>query len=120
MGAGEWKEAAVVRHAESERTDIHGWADELSARRRADGGNRLCDRDRRLRGWDGRCSRPKTGSAGAGGVDPDSSIEEVAHIAQTRSLPTEQFVWWKVGRAVNRVDPDNNGKHLLVPVSESA
>jgi len=51
---------------------------------------------------------------------PDTPVEEAAHIAQTRSIPTEEFVWWKVGRGVNRVDPNNNGKHLLIPVSESA
>ena len=53
-------------------------------------------------------------------MNPDTRVEEAAHIAQTRSISTEQFVWWKVDRAVNRVDPNNNGKHLLVPVSESA
>jgi putative SOS response-associated peptidase YedK len=44
-------------------------------------------------------------------------VEEAAHIAQTKSIPTEEFVWWKVDRAVNRADLDNNGKHLLSPVS---
>jgi len=53
-------------------------------------------------------------------MNPDTRVEEAAQIAQTRSISTGQFVWWKVGRAVNRVDPNNNGKHLLVPVSESA
>jgi putative SOS response-associated peptidase YedK len=53
-------------------------------------------------------------------MKPDTPVEEAAHIAQTRSIPTEQSVWWKVDRAVNRVDPNNNGKHLLVPISESA
>ncbi|WON74527.1 hypothetical protein [Nitrosospira sp. Is2] len=53
-------------------------------------------------------------------MDPDSSIEEAAYIAQTRSIPTEEFVWWKVDRAVNRVDPNNNGKHLLEPISDRA
>jgi putative SOS response-associated peptidase YedK len=53
-------------------------------------------------------------------MDPDTSIEEAANIAQTKSIPTEEFMWWKVDRAVNRVDPNNNSKHFLVPISESA
>lgn len=53
-------------------------------------------------------------------LDPQTPVDEAAHIAQTRSIPTEEFVWWKVDRAVNRVDPNNNGEHLLVPISESA
>jgi putative SOS response-associated peptidase YedK len=53
-------------------------------------------------------------------MNPETPVEEAAHIAQTRSIATKQFVWWKVGRAVNRVDPNNNGRHLLVPVSENA
>ena len=52
-------------------------------------------------------------------MNPDTPIEEAAHIAQTRSVPTEEFMWWKVDRAVNRTDPNNNGKHLLVPISEA-
>jgi putative SOS response-associated peptidase YedK len=50
----------------------------------------------------------------------DTTIEEAAHIAQTKSLPTGEFIWWKVDRAADRVDPNNNGKHLLVPVSETS
>ena len=42
-------------------------------------------------------------------MDPDTPVEEAAHIAQTRSIPTEEFIWWKVDRAVNRSDPNNNG-----------
>ena len=53
-------------------------------------------------------------------LDPETPVEEAAHIAQARSLPTEEFIWWKVDRAVNRVDPSNDGKHLLVPISQSA
>jgi putative SOS response-associated peptidase YedK len=53
-------------------------------------------------------------------LDPQTPVEEAAHIAQARSLPTEEFIWWKVDRAVDRADPNNNGKHLLIPVSESA
>ena len=45
---------------------------------------------------------------------------EAAHIAHSRSLPTEAFTWWKVDRAVNRVDPYNNGKHLIAPVNAGA
>jgi putative SOS response-associated peptidase YedK len=50
-------------------------------------------------------------------LDLDTPVEEAAHIAQARSLPTEEFTWWKVDRSVNRADPNNNGKHLLAPVS---
>ena len=49
-------------------------------------------------------------------MNPETPVEEAAHIAQTRSLPTEEFMWWKVDRAVNRADPSNSGKHLLTPV----
>ncbi|SET06160.1 SOS response associated peptidase (SRAP) [Nitrosospira multiformis] len=31
-------------------------------------------------------------------MDPDTPVEEAAHIAQSRSLPSEVFTWWKVGR----------------------
>jgi putative SOS response-associated peptidase YedK len=50
-------------------------------------------------------------------MDPETAVEEAAHIAQSRSLPTKAFRWWKVDRAVNRPDPGNNGTHLLEPVS---
>lgn len=53
-------------------------------------------------------------------LDPETPVEKAAHIAQAKSLPTEEFIWWKVDRSVNRVDPNNDGKHLLLPVSESA
>lgn len=53
-------------------------------------------------------------------LDPETPVEEAAHLAQAKSLPTQDFTWWKVDRAVNRADPSNNGKHLLVPISESA
>jgi putative SOS response-associated peptidase YedK len=49
-------------------------------------------------------------------MDPETPVGEAAHIAQSRSLPTEEFTWWKVDRAVNRADPNNNGKHLLAPI----
>ncbi|WP_074798764.1 SOS response-associated peptidase [Nitrosospira briensis] len=50
-------------------------------------------------------------------MDPDTPLEEAAHIAQTRSLPTEAFTWWRVDRAVNRVDPNNNGRELITPIN---
>jgi putative SOS response-associated peptidase YedK len=50
----------------------------------------------------------------------DTPAEEAAYIAQAKSLPAEKFIWWKVDKAVNRADPNNNGKHLLAPISESA
>lgn len=51
-------------------------------------------------------------------MDPETPVEEAARIAQSRSLPTEAFTWWKVDRAVNRVDPYNNGKHLIAPLQQ--
>ena len=51
-------------------------------------------------------------------MDLETPVEEAAHIAQSRSLPTEEFVWWRVSREVNRVDPNNNRKGLLEPVGE--
>ena len=53
-------------------------------------------------------------------MDPETPVEEAAHIAQSRSLPTEEFTWWKVDRAVNRADPNNDGKHLLAPIDLNA
>jgi hypothetical protein len=53
-------------------------------------------------------------------MNPDTSVEEAAYIAQIWSVPTEEFIWWKVDRSVNRADPKNNGKHLLAPISEKA
>ena len=52
-------------------------------------------------------------------MDPDTSVEEADHIAHTRSIPTEEFMWWNVDRAVNRTDPNNDGPHLLTPISET-
>ena len=51
-------------------------------------------------------------------MNPDTPVEEAAHIAQTRSLPTDAFTWWRVDRAVNRPDPNNNSSDLLTPVGE--
>jgi putative SOS response-associated peptidase YedK len=31
-------------------------------------------------------------------MNPDTPVEEAAHITQAGSIPTEQFVWWKVRR----------------------
>ena len=50
-------------------------------------------------------------------MNSDTPIEEAAHIAQARSIPTEEFMWWRVDRAINRADPGNNGRHLLEPIS---
>ena len=49
----------------------------------------------------------------------ETPVEEAAHIAQSRSLPAEEFMWWKVDRAVNRAVPNNNGEHLLKPMGET-
>ncbi|SFN45139.1 Putative SOS response-associated peptidase YedK [Nitrosospira briensis] len=51
-------------------------------------------------------------------MDPDTPVEEAVHIAHTRSLPTEAFTWWRVDRAVNRVDPNNNRRELITPINE--
>ncbi|SOD42413.1 SOS response-associated peptidase [Nitrosovibrio sp. Nv4] len=48
-------------------------------------------------------------------MDLETPVEEAAHIAQSRSLPTEEFMWWRVSTQVNRADPANNGRHLLEP-----
>jgi putative SOS response-associated peptidase YedK len=53
-------------------------------------------------------------------MDLETPVEEAAHVAQTRSLPTGAFTWWKVDRAVNRADPNNNRKELLAPITEPA
>ena len=53
-------------------------------------------------------------------MDLETSVEEAANIAQSRSLPTNAFTWWKVDRAVNRADPNNNRRELLAPIPELA
>lgn len=50
-------------------------------------------------------------------MDPATPLEEAAHVAYSRSLATEAFTWWKVDRTVNRVNPYNNGKHLIAPIT---
>lgn len=50
-------------------------------------------------------------------MNAETPVEEAAHIAQTRSIPTEEFMWWKADKAVHRPDPGNNGRHVLAPVS---
>jgi putative SOS response-associated peptidase YedK len=49
-------------------------------------------------------------------MNPETPVEEAAHIAHSRSLPSEVCTWWKVDKAVNKVDPYNNGEHLIAPV----
>ena len=51
-------------------------------------------------------------------MDLETPVEEAAHIAQSRSLSTEEFTWWRVSREVNRADPHNDRKELLEPISE--
>jgi putative SOS response-associated peptidase YedK len=53
-------------------------------------------------------------------MNPDTSVTEAVHVAQTRSLPAEEFIWWRVDRAVNQPDPSNNSRELLKPVSDLA
>jgi putative SOS response-associated peptidase YedK len=56
-------------------------------------------------------------SEDASRMDPETPVEEAAHIAQSRSLPSEEFTWWRVSREVNRTYSGNNGKHLLAPIN---
>ena len=53
-------------------------------------------------------------------MNVETTVEEAAFIAQTRSLSADAFRWWRVSPQVNRVDPNNNGPHLLVPVDKPA
>jgi putative SOS response-associated peptidase YedK len=50
-------------------------------------------------------------------IDPETPVEEAAHIAQTRWTPTEEFMRWRVDRSLNRPDPANKGRPLLSPDS---
>ncbi|PTR17475.1 putative SOS response-associated peptidase YedK [Nitrosospira sp. Nsp2] len=52
-------------------------------------------------------------------MDPETPVEEAAHIAQSRSLATEEFQWWRVTRGVNRPDPANNEPALLDPIEST-
>lgn len=52
-------------------------------------------------------------------MDAETPVEEAAHIARSRSLPTGEFRWWKVDRAVNWPDPANNGANLLRPIDRT-
>lgn len=47
---------------------------------------------------------------------PETPVEEAAHIAQGSSLPTQEFLWWRVSRELNRADPYNDRKELLEPI----
>ena len=49
----------------------------------------------------------------------ETPVEEAAHIAHSRSLPSEEFIWWKVSRAVNVPDPNKNSRELLAPIAAS-
>ena len=49
-------------------------------------------------------------------IDPKTPIEEAAHIARSRSIPSEEFMWWRVSRAVNTPDPNKNTRELLCPL----
>jgi putative SOS response-associated peptidase YedK len=53
-------------------------------------------------------------------MDLKTPVEEAANIAQSRSLPTEEFMWWRVSPEVNHPDPYNDKKELIAPLSESA
>ena len=28
-------------------------------------------------------------------IDPETPVEEAAHVRQTKPIPTEEFMWWK-------------------------
>jgi hypothetical protein len=45
-----------------------------------------------------------------------SSADELSS-ESPKSFPTEEFMWWRMSREVNRADPNNNRKELLEPVS---
>ena len=49
-------------------------------------------------------------------MNPKTTVEEAAHIARSRSVPSEGFQGWKVSRAVNVPDPNKNGRELLAPL----
>jgi putative SOS response-associated peptidase YedK len=51
-------------------------------------------------------------------MDPKTPIEDAAHIARSRSIPSAEFIWWKVSRAVNTPDPNKNTRELLVPLNQ--
>lgn len=51
-------------------------------------------------------------------MDPKTSAEEAAHIAQSRSLSTEAFQWWRVSRDINLPDPSKNAAKLLDPIEQ--
>jgi putative SOS response-associated peptidase YedK len=53
-------------------------------------------------------------------MELETPVEEATRIAQARSLPAEEFVWWKVDNGVNWAEPYNNGRHLLEPLPASA
>jgi putative SOS response-associated peptidase YedK len=47
-------------------------------------------------------------------MDAETTVEEAAHIAHSRSVPSEEFQWWKVSRDVNK--PNENRRELLAPL----
>jgi putative SOS response-associated peptidase YedK len=49
-------------------------------------------------------------------IDPQIPVEEAAYIANSRSVPSHAFRWWRVARAVNRPDPANNDRQSLEPL----
>ena len=51
-----------------------------------------------------------------GWINPHTPVEEAAHIAQSGSLPSDAFHWWRVSRDVNMPDPAKNGARLLAPI----
>ena len=52
-------------------------------------------------------------------MDPETPVEEAAHIAQSRSLATEEFRWWPVSRDANLPDLSKNEAKLLEPIAMS-
>jgi putative SOS response-associated peptidase YedK len=53
-------------------------------------------------------------------MNPKTTVEEAAHLARSRSVPSEEFQWWKVSRAVNVPDPGKNTRELLAPQNTQA
>lgn len=53
-------------------------------------------------------------------LDPETTVEEASTLLRQSPYPPKTSLGGRWTRAVNRADPSNNGKHLLVSISESA
>ena len=118
------QEAALVYHPQGRGADFHGWANQLPpyTEQNVEVGFVIVTEDCEGGMVDIHDRRPVVLEPEDAWrwMDPDKLVEEAAPIAQTRSLPTEAFTWWRVDRAVNRVDPNNNTRELIAPINELA